>query len=140
MDERISPETGNVLRRDVRPFEVSYNGQTIRVDLPGWYGEDAADSIHSGIDLVVSDRALNTIKARVAQVVDPAQILRIRKKLKLTQRRAGEIIGGGANAFQKYEAGDVVASQAMSHLLRLLDKHPELLAEIESHAGADKVA
>ena len=135
MDERISPETGKLLRRDIRPFDLSFGGHTITVAMPGWYGDDVSDSIHSGADMVVSDHALRTIKARIAGLLEPADIQRIRKKLRLTQKRASEIIGGGANAFQKYEAGDVIVSQAMSHLLRLLDRRPELLAEIQQNAG-----
>ena len=135
MDERISPETGNTLRRDIRPFDVKYKGHTITVDMPGWYGEGDEDSIHSGIDMIVSDRALHTIKARVEGLLEPTHIQRIRKKLKLTQKRASELLGGGTNAFQKYEAGDVLVSQAMSQLLRLLDSQPELLERLEQHAS-----
>ena len=135
-EERYSPETGKMLRRGVRPEIVEYKGHTITVEQPGWYGEDEDDGIISSADAQVADQAYFALKIKVDGLLDPAQILRIRKKLKLTQKRAGEIIGGGANAFQKYEAGDVVASRAMSHLLRLLDRHPELLAEIEGQAAA----
>ena len=125
-----------MLRRGVRKEAVNHKGHTIIIDQPGWYGDDGDDGILCVADMIPGDRALNTIKARVDGLPEPADILRIRKKLKLTQKRASAIIGGGANAFQKYEAGDVVASRAMSHLLRLLDRHPELLAEIESDAAA----
>jgi len=38
---------------------------------------------------------------------------------------AGEIIGGGPRAFQKYEAGDLLPSRAISSALTLLDHNPE---------------
>lgn len=33
----ISPETGETLTRQVRPFTVTYKGESIIVDLPGYY-------------------------------------------------------------------------------------------------------
>ena len=54
----------------------------------------------------VSDRMLNRLKARAEGLLEPEEIRRIRKKLGLTQEQAGELIGGGPRAFQKYETGD----------------------------------
>jgi len=51
-------------------------------------------------------------------------VKRVRKKRGLTQKEAGLILGGGPNAFQKYESADVVTSQAISNLLRLLAHDP----------------
>jgi len=54
----------------------------------------------------------------------------IRERLKLSQRRAGELLGGGTRAFQKYESGGQQVSVPMANLLRLLDRDPRRLAEI----------
>lgn len=53
---------------------------------------------------------------------------RIRRKLKLSQRAASARLGGGPSSFHKYEAGNILVSQALSNLLRLLDRDPGLLA------------
>lgn len=45
-----------------------------------------------------------------------------------TQKDAGRLIGGGPNAFQKYESGDVVVSHAVMSALLLLDRDPSGLA------------
>lgn len=140
MNERISPLTGKILKRDVRPMDVRYKQLSTRIDMPGWYGEDESDAIHSSDDMKVSDRALYTLEARAEGLHEPNDIRRIRKKLGLTQKRASEIIGGGPNAFQKYEAGDVVVSRAMSNLLRLLDRQPELLKVIEETQNRENAA
>lgn len=58
------------------------------------------------------------------------EIQALRKELGLTQKDASELFGGGANAFSKYERGDVVQSSAMDKLLRLIGQHPYLLAEL----------
>jgi HTH-type transcriptional regulator/antitoxin MqsA len=80
----------------------------------------------------VSDRALNLLKARVEALLEPADIKRIRKKLRLTQAVAGELIGGGPRAFQKYETGDLLPSRAVSSALLLLDRDPPALSALSA--------
>jgi hypothetical protein len=77
--------------------------------MPGWYCYAADESIHTGEDMKVSDRALNRLKAATEGLPLPEEIKRIRVKLGLTQEAAGELIGGGPRAFQKCEAGDLLA-------------------------------
>jgi len=50
----------------------------------------------------------------------------------LAQREAAEIFGGGVNAFSRYETGKTKPPLALVKLLKVLDKHPELLAEIRA--------
>ena len=57
-------------------------------------------------------------------------ILRIRRKLGLTQREAGELIGGGPNAFSRYENGRSYPTKGVENFLRILDKHPEQIDEL----------
>jgi len=60
-----------------------------------------------------------------------AQSLRAaRKKLKLSQAEAGKLFGGGASAFSEYERGKTQPHKSTVLLLRLLDRHPELLHEL----------
>ena len=61
----IHPETGEKLYRDVRPNEFSYKGETITLDMPGWYQVDGDDAIFSREDMKVHDKALRILKARV---------------------------------------------------------------------------
>lgn len=49
------------------------------------------------------------------------EIEAIRKNFALTQREAAVVFGGGANAFNKYESGEVLQSVSMDRLLRLID-------------------
>ena len=60
-----SPETGETLTRGVRPFKVTYNGQNITVDLPGYYPQDDGEGVHVGNDMSVVDRALRALKEKV---------------------------------------------------------------------------
>ena len=65
-----------------------------------------------------------------AAIVDPQFVATVRKKLDLDQRQAAQIFGGGVNAFSRYENGKTKPPLALVKLLRVLDRHPELLAEV----------
>lgn len=65
-----------------------------------------------------------------ASIVDPGFITTVRKKLALDQREAAEIFGGGVNAFSRYETGKTKPPVALIKLLKVLDRHPELLNEV----------
>lgn len=67
-----------------------------------------------------------------ASLIDPAYITGVRKKLRLDQREAAEIFGGGVNAFSRYETGKTKPPLALVKLLKLLDRHPELLEEVRA--------
>ena len=73
-------------------------------------------------------------------MLDPEEIRRIRKKLRLTQVQAGELIGGGPRAFQKYETGDLLPSRAISSALALLDNDPAALSVLKGRVGGVRAA
>ncbi|MBM7321955.1 type II toxin-antitoxin system MqsA family antitoxin [Agrobacterium sp. S2] len=134
-DTMVSPETGEVLRRDVRPFVVTYKGKSRTIDLPGYYPENGEDGVHVGDDMEVTDAALRALKEEVEGIPSPTTIRRVRQKLNLSQREAGGILKVGENAFDKYERGLVEPSGPTSQLLRLLDRHPELVEELRQQTG-----
>jgi HTH-type transcriptional regulator/antitoxin MqsA len=135
-DAPRSEITGKAMVRDTRPMELTYKDESVTIQMPGWYCQDSDESVHTGEDMKVSDRALKELKIKVEKLLRPEEIRRIRTKLGLTQREAGEVIGGGPNAFQKYESGDVLLSKGMSNFLRVLEKHPEDLSELKDQAVA----
>jgi HTH-type transcriptional regulator / antitoxin MqsA len=65
-----------------------------------------------------------------AAIIDPALIMTVHKNLDLDQRQAAQIFGGGVNTFSRYENGKTKPSLALVKLLRVLDQHPEPLAEV----------
>ena len=122
----VCPETGKPMVRDTRPMTISYKGQSSTFDMPGWYCHESGESIHTAEEMKVSDRALKELKIQIENLLKPTEVKRIRKEvLHLTQREAAAILGGGMNAFQKYETGGNLLSHAMSNLLRVLERHPE---------------
>lgn len=136
MTNPICPETGAPMHRGVRPMTLTYKGESLSFDMPGWYCDQSEESIHTGEDMKISDRKLNLLKARFEGLLEPEEIHRIRKKLHLSQEQAGFLIGGGPRAFQKYESGDLLPSRAVSTALLLLDHDPAALSVLETHRKA----
>jgi HTH-type transcriptional regulator/antitoxin MqsA len=60
--------------RAVRPMTLTYKGETVTFDMPGWYCDTSAESIHTGEDMKRSDRMLNCLKARIDGLVEPWEI------------------------------------------------------------------
>ena len=127
----ISPESGETLTRGVRPFTVAYKGESVVVDLPGYYPAGEGEGVHIGEDVVVVDQALRGLKEKTDGVPSPESIRRLRAKLRLSQREAGALFKVGESAFDKYERGLVEPSGPTIQLMALLDRHPELLAELK---------
>ena len=62
--QKIHPETGEILHRDIRPIEFCYKGEKIILDMPGWYPDKGDDGIFTMEDMAVHDKALDILKAR----------------------------------------------------------------------------
>jgi len=122
------------LVHDTRDVAYTYKGEsTVLPDVTGDFCP-ACDEYMLGdvesrrtMDLMLAfNRQVN------ASIVDPAFIAGVRKKLDLDQRQAAEIFGGGVNAFSRYETGRTKPPLALVKLLKVLDRHPDLLAEVRA--------
>lgn len=122
------------LMHDIRDMPYTYKAaSTVIPMVAGDYcpacGEtvlDAAESPRVSAAMLAFNKQVN------ASVVDPAFITSVRKKLALDQREAAEIFGGGVNAFSRYENGKTKPPLALVKLLKVLDRHPELLVEVRA--------
>lgn len=66
-ETRIHPETGEILRRDIRQVESVYKGERIVFEMPGWYPANNNNGIYTREDMKFSDAALRILKERVAK-------------------------------------------------------------------------
>lgn len=122
------------LVRDTRDMPYIYKGEsTIIPALTGDYCPACAEVV---LDMEEAERLGQQIREFSQQVnaaiVDPQFIVGVRKKLKLDQREAAELFGGGINAFSRYENGRTKPPLALVKLLKLLDRHPDLLNEVRA--------
>ncbi len=122
------------LIHDTRDLPYTYKGETTVI--PAVTADFCPACDESITDMAETERVMRemqTFNKQVnAAIVDPAFIVNVRKKLDLGQREAAEIFGGGINAFSRYENGRTKPPLALVKLLRLLDRHPELLDEIRA--------
>lgn len=109
---------------------IEYRGQRAKIRaLDGWHCPTCGEIEFAGKEGERYAEALEKLRARV-DAEEAAELVRIRKKLGLSQRKAAELTGGGVNAFSRYENGKAKPVPAVINLFRLLDKHPELIDEI----------
>ena len=123
------------LVRDTRDVPYTYKGESTVI--PAVSGEFCPACSEAVMDAGESARAstlmLEFNKQVNASIVDPAFIASVRKKLALDQREAAAIFfGGGVNAFSRYENGKTKPPLALVKLLKVLDRHPDPLAEIRA--------
>lgn len=125
----LNCEQANMVRAK-QDAEIEYRGNRVTVRaLDGWHCPECGEVEFAGNEGERYAAALEKLRVKV-DALESAELARIRKKLKLSQRRAAEISGGGVNAFSRYENGKARPVAAVVNLFRLLDKHPELINEI----------
>lgn len=122
------------LVRDTRDVPYQYKGETTVI--PKLSGEFCSACAEVILNMSESERFGKLVSDFNKQVnaafVQPSFVTSARKKLALDQREAAAIFGGGVNAFSRYETGKTRPPLALVKLLKLLDKHPELLDEIRT--------
>jgi HTH-type transcriptional regulator/antitoxin MqsA len=122
------------LVHDTRDLPYVYKGE--RTTLPKVTGDFCAACDESVLGAAESCRTMQLMLSFTKQVnaafIDPGFIASVRKKLDLDQREAAEIFGGGVNAFSRYENGKTKPPLALVKLLKVLDRHPDLLSEVRA--------
>jgi HTH-type transcriptional regulator / antitoxin MqsA len=125
---------GSGVKRDTRDVEYTYKGQTTTLAaITGDYCPDCGEMMLNREQSETYAAAASAFDRSVnAGVFDPAFIATVRVKLDLDQRQAGELFGGGVNAFSRYETGKTVPPLALVKLFKLLERHPELMKEVRA--------
>lgn len=119
---------------DTRDMPYTYKGESTLIPaVTGDFCPACGEAILAVEESVRTSVAMLEFNKQVnAAIVDPGFIAGVRKKLALDQREAGEIFGGGVNAFSRYENGKTKPPLALVKLLKLLDRHPDLLDEVRA--------
>lgn len=123
-------DDGTLLEHGQRDLVFTYRDQTATVPaISGWHCPVCGEC---EFDPGEGERYGHAVDAFAAQVdAELASLLRnIRKRLGLKQAEAGKLFGGGINAFSEYERGKTQPHKSTVLLLKLLDRHPDLLNEI----------
>jgi HTH-type transcriptional regulator / antitoxin MqsA len=122
------------LVQDTRDIPYTYKGETTVIpEVTGEFCPACGETILGTAESARTSALMLEFNKQVnASIVDPEFISSVRKKLALDQREAAEIFGGGVNAFSRYENGKTKPPLALVKLLKVLERHPDLLAEVKS--------
>jgi HTH-type transcriptional regulator/antitoxin MqsA len=116
--------------RDI-PFD--YKSEHLVVEqVRGWFCESCNEALFADGEGAryadELDRFVAAVDSRQAE-----ELRRIRRKLHLTQKEAAQLFGGGVNAFSEYERGVTKPAKSTMLLLKMLDKHPDLVEEVRMY-------
>lgn len=113
--------------------DIPYTFRGRKTVLKGIHGLYCVHCEESIMNKEESDAFMAQVKAFRASVnaetVAPEFIVKVRKS-SLLPKRGKRNFWGGVNAFSRYEKGNAQPHPSTIKLLRVLDKHPELLNEI----------
>jgi HTH-type transcriptional regulator/antitoxin MqsA len=120
------------MTRDTRDLPYEYKGvSTVLRGIAGEFCDNCGEVVFNQEDGQHYMDLVREFQRKVnADLVDPDFIMRVRKKLRLNQKQAGDVFGGGSNAFSRYETGKAKPPVSLVKLLHVLDRHPELLTEV----------
>jgi HTH-type transcriptional regulator/antitoxin MqsA len=109
---------------------LSYGGQSLTLhSMKGDFCPACGDGIWDEESYLRYTEAQSAVVRAVKGDVS-ADIRRIRKSLKLTQTELSEVVGIGKVAFSRYERGESRPPNPLVKLLKLVERHPDLLAEM----------
>ena len=124
-------DDGTQLVHTHKDITVMYRDKTVVVPaVEGWHCPVCSEC--EFVNEADSRRHMDALNALVAaaKAEETTFIRNVRKKLGLKQAEAGKLFGGGVNAFSEYERGITQPHKSTIALLRLLNRHPELLNEV----------
>jgi HTH-type transcriptional regulator/antitoxin MqsA len=116
--------------RDI-PFDYKHE-QFVVEQVHGWFCTSCSEAVFAEGEGARYAAALDRFVAEVdSHQVE--ELRRIRRKLHLTQKEAAQLFGGGVNAFSEYERGVTKPAKSTMLLLKVLDKHPDLVDEVRMY-------
>lgn len=128
-DQSVCPKCGGDSVQ-ARSYSDTVDFRNLELDVDGLLQQWCASCRYGWETPEQSDRNQSKIKDSYAAARDRLrtrdglltgdQIQTVRKRLSLTQKEAAALFGGGTNAFNKYESGEVLQSYAMDRLIRLV--------------------
>ena len=123
-------DDGTELVHERKDMIISVDGSTVTVPaIAGWHCPVCGECEFDAGEAQRYADALSALRKDAA--TRQGQALRAaRKRLHLSQKDAGLLFGGGVSAFSEYERGKTQPHKSTVLLLKLLEKHPELMNEI----------
>ena len=126
-------EIGNLVA-GVRGMPYTYKGEKMMIKgVKGMFCDNpkCGEGVLEMGESVRTSKVMLEFNKKVNAELTPIDLLiQVRKQLDLTQQKAANLFGGGANAFSRYESGKTKPPVALVKLFKVLHKHPNLIEEI----------
>jgi HTH-type transcriptional regulator / antitoxin MqsA len=119
---------------DSRDVPFNYKGERLIVkQIRGWFCSTCSEALFDdGEGARYAAKIDHFVK--MIDFTSGEDLRRIRRKLHLSQKEAAQLFGGGVNAFSEYERGVTKPAKSTLLLLKILDKHPDLVEEVRRYA------
>ena len=131
MDKLQCPLCGEYAQEHLtKPMTYAYKNIDFTIQQPALWCDACGEGIINAQDNNAVIQEIQAEKARIDGLLTPEEVKQVRKKLKLTQKQAAHLFGGGVNAFNRYEQGKLPVPRALSQLLTVLRNHPNQIVEI----------
>ena len=129
---KTCPMCDGSLKREDRMTVYTYKNHTKEIVQSGEYCVACGEGFLSSKDLKASQKEIADFKRGVDHLLTTDEVRAIRKKLKLTQKKASALFGGGVRAFHKYETGENAQSRPLDILLKLMDSGKVSVDDLQS--------
>ena len=127
-----------MLRSDVVDEVINYAGKKLLVkNLAISRCSNCAEELVLPEQARANERVFADTKRTEEGLLTSAEIVAWRANLQLTQAQAAKLLGGGVNAFSKYERGEVIQSRSMDLLMRVVLESEEARTILAKRAGVD---
>ena len=119
---------------DARDIPFDYKGEHLVVhQVRGWFCTTCHEALFADGEGTRYAAEIDRF-IKEADTLQTEELRRIRRKLHLSQKEAAQLFGGGINAFSEYERGVTKPAKSTLLLLKILDKHPDLVEEVRRYA------
>nr|WP_312962956.1 type II toxin-antitoxin system MqsA family antitoxin [Stenotrophomonas indicatrix] len=117
---------------------ITHGGKTLRVANAQFSRCDhCGEEMATPEQLKANQSLFADAKRRADGLMTSEEIRAWRKALRWSQAEAVALLGGGANAFSKYERGEVVQSRQMDLLMRVIALSPEARSVLNRIVSGD---
>jgi HTH-type transcriptional regulator / antitoxin MqsA len=127
----VCPLCGGALALEKRDMSFIYKGKSKIIQQPGQYCVACGEGFLSPADTSSTRKETTDFHRSVDKLLTTDEIKAARGSLKMSQKKAGEIFGGGPMAFSKYERGEVTQNKSTDRLIRLLVKGKIKIEDLE---------
>lgn len=112
--------------------EFEYKGHKISIpDYHIFSCDNCSEEVVSPKSIRATEKGLTDIRRKIDGLLTSDEIKDIRKKIGMTQKELASKLGVGIKTFARYENGQVTQGKAMDILLRIMEKNPLILNEID---------